>query len=114
MTGRPEKSLLDAVHCEAQCMIDDSRCNLVVAYQTWENGQARGIGRGPVTGTQCVRIQTPDGPAARFPASIALGIARVHFVEFAGATIDYDHMAVTAALSAALDWCKIREETGGE
>ena len=82
-------------------MSDGARGDLVVPSQAGQDGQARGIGAGPATWPERVRIQVVDGSRTGLPRSVHAAGGKELKEPTAGPVHDQD-VAVAGSLYARL------------
>ena len=89
---------------EAQGVADRSRPHLAVASQAGEDGQPRGVGRGPAGRAQMIGAQVKDRARARGPRLAAGGrVGVVELVVGARRAVDDDHVTIAGRPRPALD-----------
>ena len=102
VTGRPEIRRVRRLGRHPDGMGDRTRQHLVVAEQTWQNGQAGGVRRRPSGRAERVRTEVPDRPRVRCRSSRAVPRV-VELVEGAGGRVDHQRVAIAGGGRAALD-----------
>src|SRR6185369_15694827 len=85
--------------------------HLLVAHQSRENRETRGVGRGPAGGAKRIGIEVEDGAGAGSPASVSR-IGGIELVQFPVVAIDDQDVPVAGTPRATFDGRIGRDRVG--